>query len=220
VYVPPHFEETRLEVIQSLVHDRPLGALVTLGSQGLNANHVPFLLDTEPAPHGTLRAHVSRANAAWRDFASEVEALVIFQGIESYISPSWYEVKQETGKVVPTWNYAVVHAYGRLRAIDDPEWLRGFVTRLTDRFEASRAAPWKVTDAPAEYIDKQLRGIVGLELAVTRWIGKWKVNQNRSAADRAGVVSGLRAIGDATARAMADVVEERLDGRDEEPKRS
>src|SRR5262245_37135384 len=192
MYVPKHFEETRIEILHALIRAHPLAALVTLTPDGLDANHIPFEIDPEPAPFGTLRAHVARANALWRDFSREVKALAIFQGPETYISPSWYPTKQETGRVVPTWYYAVVHAHGPLRVIEDRRWLREFVERLTNRHEASRSAPWKVTDAPAAYIDQQLGAIVGLEMPISQLIGKWKASQNRPAHDQDGVVEGLR----------------------------
>lgn len=204
MYLPKHFEETRVDVLHGLIRAHPLGALVTAGAGGLEADHVPFEIDPDPAPFGTLRAHVARANPVWRDGAGD--ALVIFQGPESYVTPSWYPTKRESGKVVPTWNYVAVHAYGRLRAIDDPAWLRAFVTRLTDRHEARRAAPWKVSDAPGDYVDQLLAAIVGIELPVARLLGKWKVSQNRPAADRAGVVAGLEGDGGDAARAMAAAV--------------
>lgn len=204
MYLPRHFEEIRVDVLHGLIRAHPLGALVTTSANGLEANHVPFEIDPDPAPFGTLRAHVARANPVWREGAGS--ALVIFQGPERYVTPSWYRSKQEDGKVVPTWNYAVVHAHGVLRAIDDAAWLRAFVTRLTDRHEGRRAAPWKVTDAPADYVDKLLTAIVGIELPVARLIGKWKVSQNRPAPDRAGVIAGLAADGDDAARAMAAAV--------------
>src|SRR5688572_1484020 len=207
MYLPSHFEETRVETLHALIRAHPFGALVTLGPGGLDANHVPFEVDPDPAPFGTLCAHVARANPVWRE-ASGAEVLVLFQGTDTYISPSWYPTKQETAKVVPTWNYAVVHAHGRLRAIDDREWLRAFVTRLTDRHEAGRTGPWKVTDAPADYIDAMLGGIVGLEIPIARLVGKWKVSQNRPAQDRAGVVEGLGRQGDTTSAAMARLVRE------------
>jgi len=179
---------------------------VTMTPDGLDANHIPFEVDPSPAPFGTLRGHVARANPVWRDAARDVEALVIFQGPGTYISPSWYVTKKETAKVVPTWNYVVVHAHGALRVIDDRDWLRAFVEKLTNRHEAGRREPWKVTDAPADFIDKQLGAIVGIEVPMTRLIGKWKVSQNRPAADRDGVVEALRQEGDHAAAAMADLV--------------
>lgn len=204
MYLPKHFEESRLDVLHDLIRAHPFGTLVTTGANGLEANHVPFEIDPDPRPFGTLRAHVARANPVWREGAGD--ALVIFQGPERYVTPSWYPSKREGGQVVPTWNYVVVHAYGTLRAVDDAAWLRAFVTRLTDRHEGRRAAPWKVTDAPADYVDRMLAAIVGIEVPIARLAGKWKVSQNRPAADRAGVIAGLAAEGDDAARAMAAAV--------------
>lgn len=208
MYLPKHFEETRVEVLHALIREYPLGTLVTLGADGLSANHIPIEYDPEPAPFGTLRGHVARANPVWRDAVADVEALVVFQGPTAYVSPSWYPSKRETGKVVPTYNYAVVHAYGRLRSIEDPAWLRHLVERLTSKFETGRAEPWQVADAPESYIDAQLRAIVGIEIPITRLLGKWKVSQNRSAPDRAGVVDGLRGDADPDAAEIARLVEQ------------
>jgi transcriptional regulator len=206
MYLPKHFEETRIEILHELIRAHPLGALVTLTPNGLDANHIPFEVEPDPAPFGTLRGHVARANSLWRDFLRNVEALVIFQGPDTYISPSWYATKRETAKVVPTWNYAVVHAHGALRVIHDRAWLRGFVERLTNRHEAERRDPWKVTDAPSDFIDKQLGAIIGLEIPITRLIGKWKASQNRPPHDRAGVVEGLLQEGRRSVAAMVDVI--------------
>ncbi len=206
MYVPKHFEETSVPVLHELIRVYPLGTLVTLTGTGLCANHIPFEVDPEPNPFGTLRGHVARANGVWRDYRSEVEALVSFQGPNAYISPSWYVSKRETGKVVPTWNYAVVHAYGALSVIEDRLWLRSLVQRLTAQHEADREDPWKVSDAPPDYIDKQLAAIVGLEIRITRLVGKWKVSQNRPAQDQEGVLAALsNHCGEATA-AMANLV--------------
>jgi transcriptional regulator len=206
MYLPKHFEETRIQILHELIRAHPLGALVTLTPSGLDANHIPFEVDPDPAPFGTLRGHIARANPLWRDFSRDVEALAIFQGPGTYISPSWYPTKRETSKVVPTWNYAVVHAHGALRVIDDRAWLRGFVETLTNRHEAGRRDPWKVTDAPSDFIEKQLGAIIGLEISLTRLIGKWKVSQNRPPHDRDGVVQGLSQEGRHSAAAMADLV--------------
>ena len=211
MYLPAHFKESRVAVMHDLIGAHPLGTLVTLDSSGLNGNHMPFIVDPEPGPFGTLRAHVARANPVWRDFSKDVEALVIFQGAQGYVTPSWYATKAETGKVVPTWNYLVVHAYGPLQVVDDAAWLRAFVTRLTDRFEAERADPWQVTDAPADFVEKQLTAIVGIEIPVTRLLGKWKASQNRVAADREGVVNGLRQRNAAGDLAMSEWVQSTLD---------
>jgi len=209
MYVPPHFAEQRLDVLRQLIHDYPLGMLVTLGAEGLNANHIPFEFDSIPAPLGTLRGHVARANPVWRDFSQTVDTLVVFLGPQAYITPSWYSTKSESGEVVPTYNYLAVHAYGSLQIRHEAEWLRGLVTRLTHRFESQRATPWQVTDAPAAFIGKQLHAIVGIEMQLTRLIGKWKVSQNRPVADRAGVVEGLTENADAASVALADWVKEK-----------
>jgi transcriptional regulator len=208
MYLPAHFEESRVDVMHQLIRDHALGTLVTFGADGLIANHVPFEIDPDPAPFGTLRAHVARANPVWKAFSREVEPLVIFQGAQSYITPSWYQTKKETGKVVPTFNYIVVHAYGSMQVIEDAAWLRKFVGGLTDRFESARAQPWAVTDAPEDFITMQLRAIVGIEIQLTRLVGKWKTSQNRPPVDQAGVVAGLRESDDAVAHAMAAAVEQ------------
>ena len=205
MYMPSHFVEQRPQVLHKLVQDHPLGLLITLADAGLQADPVPFFLDADPAGGpGILRAHVARANPLWRETRGDVEALVVFQGPQAYISPGWYASKAEHGKVVPTWNYVMVQARGRLRAIDDRAWLRDFVSRLTDRHEAGRPAPWAASDAPADFLETMLGAIVGIEITLSSLVGKWKVSQNRSAADRAGVVEGLvRERGDA---ALADEV--------------
>ena len=204
MYLPSHFDEKRLDVLQALVRRHPFGLLVTQGTDGPIANGVPFLLDPDGAGGlGTLRGHVARANPVWREAATDVPSLVVFQGPDAYVSPSWYPAKAEHGKVVPTWNYVMVQARGRLRAIDDPAWLLQLVTRLTERHEGPRSAPWAVGDAPADFVQSLLRAIVGIELELTALTGKWKVTQNRSAADRAGVVGGLQADGGEAAHALA-----------------
>ncbi|MGZ8489151.1 MAG: FMN-binding negative transcriptional regulator, partial [Candidatus Binatia bacterium] len=192
--------------LHPFMHERPLATLVTLAAAGLNANHLPFELDSEPLPNGTLRCHVARANPVWRDYSRDTEALVIFHGPQVYISPSWYETKKQSGEVVPTYNYAVVHAYGALRIIDDRAWLRGLVTRLTERFESASSAPWRVSDAPDDFIDKQLGAIVGIEITITKLAGKWKVSQNRPALDRAGVVEALSETASADSLAIAQMI--------------
>lgn len=211
MYLPAHFREDDVASIHALIRDHSLATLVTLGPEGLVANHIPMEIDPDPLPWGTLRGHVARANPVWHGANADVPALAIFVGPQGYITPSWYATKLDTGKVVPTWNYVAVHAYGPLRAIDDPAWLRDFVGRLTDRHEAGRAPMWRITDAPHDYIDRQLKGIVGIEIPVTRFEGKWKVSQNREPADRAGVVAGLRAEGGEPQGALADLVEKTLD---------
>jgi transcriptional regulator len=195
MYVPRHFAETRVDVLHDLIRRHPLGTLVVAGPEGLEASHVPFEISPDPAPFGTLRCHVARANPIWQQIAADRQVLVVFQGEQSYVSPSWYAAKQENGKVVPTWNYAAVHAYGIATAVQDAAWLRRMVEDLTNRHERDRADPWQVSDAPADYIEKLLGAIVGIEIPVTQLIGKWKVSQNRSVADRQGVIAGLEADG-------------------------
>lgn len=207
MYQPPHFREDRLEIQHGLIRAHPLGLLVTNGSTGLVANPLPFVLDAAASPLGTLKAHLSRANGQWQDFDPGQEALAIFQGVDAYVTPSWYETKRETGKVVPTWNYAVVQAYGRITVIEDADWLRRQIGELTATHEASRPEPWAVDDAPAPFIAAQLKGIVGIEIEITRIEGKWKVSQNRPEADRLGVSEGLRSIGNDAAQQMADLVD-------------
>jgi transcriptional regulator len=206
MYQPPHHREDSLEVQHALIRAHPLGALVTYGAGGLSANLIPFILDPEGSLLGTLKCHVARANPQWRDFDPAVEALVIFQGVERYITPSWYAAKREHGKVVPTWNYATVQARGPMRAIEDRDWLAAQIAALTAANEGARAEPWAVSDAPEAFVASQMKGIVGIEIPISRIEGKWKVSQNRPAADREGVVAGLREAGEADANAMADLV--------------
>jgi len=209
MYQPPHFREDRPEIQHALIRAHPLGLLVTVGKTGLTANPLPFMLHADASPNGTLRAHLSRANPQWQDFDPSQEALVVFQGVETYITPSWYETKRETGKVVPTWNYAIVQVYGPLIVRDDPEWLRIQVGELTSRHEENRAAPWAVEDAPEAFIASQLKGIVGIEIPISRIEGKWKASQNRPETDRLGVSEGLRTSSDDASRNMADLVDAR-----------
>jgi transcriptional regulator len=207
MYLPKHFEEQRVDVMHGLIRARPLATLVTQSAAGLNADHVPLLISESPAPFGTLLGHIARANPLAAHVAHGAEALAVFHGPEAYISPSWYATKRETGKVVPTWNYAAVHAYGVLRVVEDASWLRDLLDRLTAHNEAPFAAPWSVADAPADYIEKSMKAIVGIEVTITRLAGKWKVSQNQPAENRAGVVEGLKAKGGGDALEMAALVE-------------
>jgi transcriptional regulator len=209
MYNPPHFQEERTDILQQLIREHSLAAVITMGPEGLIANHVPLILDPEPGPLGTLRGHVSRMNPQWRDSLPHVSALAIFQGPSAYITPSWYPSKQETGKVVPTYNYAVVHAHGSFRTYEDPELLLRNVRALTELHEAPFAQRWSVDDAPADFIRGQLKGIVGIEIPIARLEGKWKVSQNRVPVDRQGVIDGLREAGDVRSLAMADLVSSR-----------
>ena len=192
MYLPAYFREDRVEVLHALIRQYPLATLVTAGPEGLTANHLPMLIDPEPTPYGTLTGHLARGNSQWR--AAGEPALVIFAGPDHYISPNWYPTKQEHGKVVPTWNYATVHAHGILQAHEDRDWLRSFVTRLTATHESQFEQPWHVTDAPSDYIDGLLKGIVGVEIRIEKLEGKWKMSQNRSDADRQSSAAALEQI--------------------------
>ena len=207
MYQPPHFREDRLDVQHRLILTHPLGLLISAGPGGLQANHVPFLIDAAASEHGTLRAHLARANPQLAELANVTECLVVFQGPQQYISPSLYPTKQETGKVVPTWNYITVHAWGRPQVMDDPAWVRRQVDDLTRHNEGPRAAPWQVSDAPETFVTAQVKGIVGVEIPIARIEGKWKVSQNRPAIDRAGVVAGLQREGGDAAIMAAAVLE-------------
>lgn len=195
MYTPPAFREESEAEIAAIMRAARLPILVTMGAE-LFATHLPLLHDPEPKPHGRLIGHVARANPQWRNFDPAVPALAIFQASDAYISPSWYATKQENGRVVPTWNYQAVHAYGRLEVIEDAERLHDIVRRLTDRHEAGRAHPWQASDAPEDYIRAQLKGIVGLVMTVEKLIGKSKLSQNRSESDRLGAIAGLAASGE------------------------
>jgi transcriptional regulator len=209
MYVPRHFEESRIEVLHALIRRHPLGALVASTEQGLDACHVPFELDAERGAQGTLRCHLAKANPMWKQLGAGAPVMVMFQGADAYISPSWYASKEEHGKVVPTWNYVVVHAHGTATITHDAAWLRTLVEDLTQRHEAGRADPWQVSDAPGEYIDKMLAAIVGVEIPIERLTGAWKLSQNRSAADRQGAIEGLREYGGVAAD-VADLVGQKV----------
>lgn len=205
MYQLPHFREDRLDVQHSLIRAHPLGMIVTAGPGGLMANPIPFVVDSDGTEYGTLRCHLARANVQWRELATGTECMVVFQGPQDYVTPSWYAMKRETGKVVPTWNYVTVHAWGTPRVIDDNAWLRRQLDDLTNLCEARRAEPWKIDDAPTDFVVAQMKGIVGVEIPIARIEGKWKMSQNRPEADRIGVVEGYREQGPAS-EAIADLV--------------
>ena len=206
MYLPTQFKEESVPAMHAAIRQARIGTLVTLGEDGMEASHVPMLVDPEPTPYGTLRGHVSKGNPQWRRTKADVPALAMFLGPNAYITPSWYETKRQTGKVVPTWNYVAVHAYGTVRFFEDAEPLLDIVTRLTRTHESGRAEPWAVTDAPADFIKAQLKGIVGFELPIVRLEGKWKMSQNRPAEDRTGVIEGLRREGGPAEAVVADIV--------------
>jgi transcriptional regulator len=191
MYTPAHFKEDRIDVLHQLIAHHPLGTLITMTADGLNANHIPLMVDASRGEFGILRGHVARSNPVWQTFQADVDALVVFQGPDAYISPSWYPGKKEHGKVVPTWNYAVVHAAGTLVIRDDAAWMRAFLNGITDHFESQKSAPWKMSDAPEDYLQTMMRMVVGIEIPIKSLTGKWKVSQNRPAADREGVAKGL-----------------------------
>jgi transcriptional regulator len=205
MYLPAQFEESDVTVLHSLIRLHPLGAWVTQIDGALVVNHIPFLVDASRGALGTLVGHVARPNTVWKS-CSNAESVVLFQGAEHYISPSWYPSKVETGRVVPTWNYAVVHARGVPSVFEDPERLRAHVTALTDTHESAADIPWQVSDAPADFITNLLRGIVGIEIPIASLTGKWKVSQNRNDADRRAVIEALRRRGDSRSTAMAQLV--------------
>ena len=211
MYLPNNFREPSVPVMHELMRDFPLATLITHDENGggLTANHIPLLLDAEPAPLGTLRGHVARANPLWQT-ARDTDVLVLFHGPQSYISPSWYATKTETGKVVPTWNYAVVHAHGVLRVRDDAAWLRAQLESLTNANEAAFDAPWSVSDAPPDYTDGLIKAIVGIEVEITKLSGKWKVSQNQPVRNQEGVINGLSAISYPDAPGMAGLVKARI----------
>lgn len=194
MHCPSVFREERLDVLQGLIADHPLATLITAGSQGLIANLIPFTLHAG-AGHGILRAHLARGNQQLVALAEAGEALVVFQGPASYVTPTWYPSKAEHGKVVPTWNYTVVQVRGQPRVIDDASWVRAQIEQMTAQLENGREHPWKVSDPPEDYLAAQLKGIVGVEIPILAIEGKWKLSQNRLPRDREGVIHGLRAEG-------------------------
>ena len=207
MYEPPLHRNENLQKLHALIGDRVFGLLISNGAEGLVASSVPFVLDPAASKLGTLKVHLARANHQWRDLQERPDALVVFQGHDHYITPSWYATKRETGKVVPTWNYTMVQAKGRAQVMDDA-WLAQQIEELTRTLEQRREQPWAVGDAPADFIAMQRRAIVGVEIEILDIRGKWKTSQNRNAADRAGVIAGLDALGDEDSRAMAEIVRE------------
>jgi transcriptional regulator len=203
MYIPSAFREERPQQLHALIRAHPLGTLVTHGPEGLYATPLPWLLDLEGGGHGVLIGHVARANPHWPLLAAAGESLVVFQGPDAYVSPNWYPSKHATGRDVPTWNYATVHVHGRAEPFDDPGRLLAMLERLTDANEGATATPWKVSDAPADYVHSMLRAIVGIRLPIARIEGKWKLSQNRASADRAGAKAALAASTRARDRELA-----------------
>ena len=208
MYNTSHFTEERIDVLHELMQTNPLGTLVTLEPDGMNANHLPFeiIAPSAEAPFGTLRAHCARSNPLWKNLNSSNESLIVFQGAQTYITPSWYEEKKLSGKVVPTYNYAVVHGYGKVRVVEDPQWILNLLQSLTKYHEDKQANPWQISDAPESYIEKMLAAIIGIEIPLTRLTGKWKVSQNRPEQDRLNIAAGLRMNAEQNAQTMATLV--------------
>ena len=212
MYVPAHFEESCPDRLHDLITQHPLGILVTQGASGLDANHLPFELETREDSLGVLHTHVARANPVWQDIASGDEVLVVFRAGDAYLSPNWYPSKHEHHRQVPTWNYMVAHAHGRVTVRDDERYLRGLVGRLTKRHEASQPQPWRMGDSPQTFINEMLASIVGLEIGITRLVGKSKLGQNKKRRNVLGAVHALKAQGhDTIADAMLAYVAERSD---------
>ncbi|MGY3948373.1 transcriptional regulator [Aeromonas allosaccharophila] len=195
MYLPPHFATDDPEALYQLMRAHPLGALITHGSQGLDANHLPFELDAESGEHGVLRAHVARNNPLWQEVRDGDNVLVIFKAADAYISPSWYPSKQVHHQQVPTWNYSVVHAHGRIRIHDDARFVRRLLANLTRHHEAGEPTPWKMADAPREYMETMVQAVVGIEIEIERLVGKFKLGQNKDEADRQGAAHALHARG-------------------------
>lgn len=195
MYIPLHFNESRINVLHALIAEHPLGMLITHGSSGLDANHLPFHLDVSTGQLGILHTHVARSNPVWKDTVTDDKVLVVFKAGDAYISPNWYPSKQEFHKQVPTWNYQVVHAHGRVVIRDDERYVRGVVGRLTRTHEASQSTPWKMSDSPRDFIDTMLKAIVGIEIEITELVGKSKLSQNKDAQDIQGAGEALQALG-------------------------
>jgi transcriptional regulator len=207
MYVPPHFEESRIERIHDLIELFPFGMLVTHTADGLDANHIPFHLVRNQGPFGALLGHVARANPIWRDVASGAEVLAVFRGGDAYVSPNWYPSKHETHRQVPTWNYRVAHAHGRIVFRDDERFVRGVMARLTHTHEATQTIPWKMSDGPRDFIDAMVRAVIGFEIQITRLVGKSKLGQNKEQRDIEGAARGMKEQGrDEIADAMLDIV--------------
>lgn len=205
MYLPSQFAEPQNEELHRIVRENSLGMMVRSTGTGMEADHLPFLLDADQGSHGVLIAHVARANPVWHEIGDGANVLVVFRGVQGYISPNWYPGKHETHRYVPTWNYEVVHAHGTIHIRDDEKFVRGVVGRLTRQHEADQPLPWKMGEAPADYLAEQLRHIVGIEIRLTRLDGKRKLNQHHQQADREGAIQGLEAHGNhGLAQAMRD----------------
>jgi transcriptional regulator len=210
MYIPKFNEENEVSILHTLIESKPLGTWAAIVDGDIVANHIPFLLHKNRGELGTLVGHVARANNVWQGFSTERDSLVIFQGDQSYMSPNWYPSKHEHGKGVPTWCYMVVHVNGIPRKIEDPEWLLQHVNELTNTHESKQKLPWKVSDAPEDFIDMLLGGIVGIEIQITELRGKWKLDQNRSESDKLGVIAGLKSTDDPQSLCVADQIAQQM----------
>jgi transcriptional regulator len=214
MYIPQYFREDELPVLHAMMEETGLATLITATAKGLVATHLPLLLDRSRGVSGTLYGHVARANLQWQNYSPESEALAIFLGPQAYISPNWYATTRQTGKVVPTWNYVAVHAYGKVLFFEDRDRLRKIVTELTDKHESGFTPPWRVEDAPPDYIEGSLKAIVGFEMEIQRIEGKWKMNQNHPLENRQGVIAGLKEEARSSGLDLAAIMEKRESGKD------
>jgi transcriptional regulator len=214
MYIPHYFREDQLPVLHTMIEEAGLATLVTSTAEGLVATHLPLLLERSLGPSGTLSGHIARANPQWKDYSPESQALAIFLGPQAYISPNWYATTRQTGKVVPTWNYVAVHAYGKVRFFEDQARLRKIVTELTARYESGFPRPWRVEDAPADYIEGALKAIIGFDMEIQRIEGKWKMNQNHPLENRQGVIAGLRERAEPSGLDLAAMMENRESRKD------
>lgn len=212
MYLPKHFEESRPEVLHRFIQDHPLATLIVGGAAGLAADHIPLFLRRNVGPHGELIGHVARSNVLWQKAVEGIDCLAIFHGGDHYISPNWYNTKAQDGKAVPTWNYEVVHVQGKLFAMDDAVWLRECLTELTAQHEAAQPKPWKMDDAPSDFIAARMAAIVGIRIEIGSIIGKAKLSQNQVQQNRWSVIDTLRTAGDEASVQMADAIERRDDG--------
>lgn len=207
MYVPAHFKEQDTKILQQYIRDYGFGLLVVADEQGIEANHLPFYLESDDSGSlGLLQCHVARSNPVWQRLQGNIQVLAIFQGPDAYISPSWYPSKAETGRVVPTWNYLAVHAQGSVRTVEDPAWLRHHVSRLSDQHESGMDKPWAVDDAPADFTQRLLQGIVGVEISIQKLTGKLKASQNQPTANRTGVKAGLETVEKTSGSSMSAFV--------------
>ncbi len=206
MYVPKHFAETRAAELHAFLLHNSFATLIVAGSAGLTADHIPLALRPDDGPHGSLVGHVARANPLWREATAPIACLAVFHGRHHYISPNGY-ASRDTGKVVPTWNYEVVHIAGMLHAIEDPRWLHAVLTGAATHYEADQRRPWSMAEAPADYLDGMMKGIVGIRLQIDSIVGKFKLSQNQPQANRMSLLAELRARGDVHAEAMAEAIE-------------